>query len=459
MIGPKQLLVVWTLGWLLLAAGSAAIEPIEGCCLAAYLGDGQNGESYVAPGDFGPLTGKAHAAYSRYFDVLDLEGSAHWNWADSLVAVGASPIFFIGAYEGTTWTALTNGELDSTLVSFARDCRNQPVAVLVAFCHEMNGWWYPWGQQPDDYVATFRHVSDLLRGTASNIEMCWVPLQAWGYPWGGPGPGLGYDEYWPGPDFVDWVGLNVYDRDWDEDNAVAPDIIAAALGYLDFYQVYSAGHANPMMIAETALFDANWDPTDPGVRVPLTESQLAAEKNQWISELYDPQLLGAQFPNVNMICYFHVQKPEEGFSTQTHDFGTVIADWRIPLADSVNTYSALISDAYFLPEYPGNGTGVEEHGSLPDEVGERLLWSYPNPCDSATTLAFCLPRRGVARLAVYDVTGRLVRTLVDGAREAGSHSISWDARDDRGLPVAGGAYFCHLAAHGVVHTALTVLVP
>jgi flagellar hook assembly protein FlgD len=47
-------------------------------------------------------------------------------------------------------------------------------------------------------------------------------------------------------------------------------------------------------------------------------------------------------------------------------------------------------------------------------------------------------------LAVYDVGGRAVRTLVDGTREGGSHVARWDGRDDRGLDVSSGVYFCRI---------------
>jgi len=49
---------------------------------------------------------------------------------------------------------------------------------------------------------------------------------------------------------------------------------------------------------------------------------------------------------------------------------------------------------------------------------------------------------------MFDLAGRLVRTLVDGKRPAGVQSIVWDLRDDAGRAVPAGLYRCRLAAAG-----------
>ncbi len=55
--------------------------------------------------------------------------------------------------------------------------------------------------------------------------------------------------------------------------------------------------------------------------------------------------------------------------------------------------------------------------------------AYPNPFNPSTTLSFDLPRASIVRLAIYDVTGRLVRNLTDGAFDAGTHRVTFDASD------------------------------
>lgn len=70
----------------------------------------------------------------------------------------------------------------------------------------------------------------------------------------------------------------------------------------------------------------------------------------------------------------------------------------------------------------------------------------PNPFNPATTIAFSLPEPTQVKLAVYDLSGRMVRVLVDEPREAGRHEEIWNGSDDRGQQVASGVYVCRMEA-------------
>jgi hypothetical protein len=74
----------------------------------------------------------------------------------------------------------------------------------------------------------------------------------------------------------------------------------------------------------------------------------------------------------------------------------------------------------------------------------RLLPARPNPFNPRTEIAFDLPRDGRAHLAVYDLGGRLVRTLADGELPCGRHRATWSGDDDAGRPAATGAYLLRL---------------
>ena len=63
-----------------------------------------------------------------------------------------------------------------------------------------------------------------------------------------------------------------------------------------------------------------------------------------------------------------------------------------------------------------------------------------------TTVCFGLAENSRVRLAIYDVRGRLVRTLVNGEMPAGSHRTVWNGRNDRGRQVSSGVYFCRMTA-------------
>jgi hypothetical protein len=83
-------------------------------------------------------------------------------------------------------------------------------------------------------------------------------------------------------------------------------------------------------------------------------------------------------------------------------------------------------------------------GSLP--ARNRLADPEPNPFNPSTMLAFDLAAAGRVELAIVDVAGRRVRTLADGDFGAGSYTLTWDGRDDRGQASASGIYFAHLRA-------------
>ncbi len=76
----------------------------------------------------------------------------------------------------------------------------------------------------------------------------------------------------------------------------------------------------------------------------------------------------------------------------------------------------------------------------------RLGANEPNPFNAGTMIRWDVPIGGApVSLAIYDLRGARVRTLVDGAQPAGRHSLHWDGRDDRGRTLATGVYFCRLA--------------
>jgi hypothetical protein len=103
----------------------------------------------------------------------------------------------------------------------------------------------------------------------------------------------------------------------------------------------------------------------------------------------------------------------------------------------------------------GGGDSVEV--GITDEDPEPALpasflisLSYPNPFNPSTTISFELPgvpgeQRAVS-LAVYDVRGSHVKTLMDEYLEPGTHQIHWDGRDEEGQPVSSGVYLYTLRA-------------
>ena len=77
-----------------------------------------------------------------------------------------------------------------------------------------------------------------------------------------------------------------------------------------------------------------------------------------------------------------------------------------------------------------------------------LAQNYPNPFNPETEIGYTMPSDGTLELAVYNLLGQKVVTLVDGQATAGEHIATWDGTDDAGQPVSAGVYFCQLRAGG-----------
>jgi len=137
------------------------------------------------------------------------------------------------------------------------------------------------------------------------------------------------------------------------------------------------------------------------------------------------------------------------------------SDWQIEVVDS-NVYcdwtALAIDDSGYchIAYYDGGDstnlkyarrvptTGVEESASRPITDVLYLAQNYPNPFNSTTSIQYVLPKDSFVWLAIYNVTGQLVRILVKGAKPAGIYTVGWDGRNKQGRSVSSGVYFCCL---------------
>ncbi|MBU8934906.1 MAG: T9SS type A sorting domain-containing protein [candidate division Zixibacteria bacterium] len=99
--------------------------------------------------------------------------------------------------------------------------------------------------------------------------------------------------------------------------------------------------------------------------------------------------------------------------------------------------------------------GAPKEESLPCRF--VLDQNYPNPFNPTTAISFSLPNAGEVRLEVFNVMGQQVATLVNHHMEAGSHTVTWDSRDNSGHNVASGVYFYRLEAGSINKTKKMVL--
>lgn len=115
--------------------------------------------------------------------------------------------------------------------------------------------------------------------------------------------------------------------------------------------------------------------------------------------------------------------------------------WRVA-ASNASGYGPW-SDFSTFPTSPS--TGVKEQAGLPTEYS--LSQNYPNPFNPTTRIEFALPQSAQTRIAVYDLLGRKVRTLINSRLEAGYHQVTFDAAN-----LQSGVYFYRIQAGNYIAT-------
>jgi hypothetical protein len=73
-----------------------------------------------------------------------------------------------------------------------------------------------------------------------------------------------------------------------------------------------------------------------------------------------------------------------------------------------------------------------------------LHQNYPNPFNPETTIRFDLPQAGLIEIAIYNIAGKLVKTLASESKSAGSFSVVWGGRDSSGNMMSSGIYLCRM---------------
>lgn len=116
----------------------------------------------------------------------------------------------------------------------------------------------------------------------------------------------------------------------------------------------------------------------------------------------------------------------------------------------LSPYTALYSD----PTDGGPSSAVEDR-LVPDRIAMPAC--SPNPFSERTQIRFYLPVGSRAVVAIYDLSGRLLRTLADESLAPGAHDLVWDGRDASGDLLPSGTYLCRVTAGGSEVTQRIVL--
>jgi hypothetical protein len=94
----------------------------------------------------------------------------------------------------------------------------------------------------------------------------------------------------------------------------------------------------------------------------------------------------------------------------------------------------------------------------PTAPGHRLFQNYPNPFAASTRIEFLVPRGERATIEVFDIAGRVVKTLSSATSRGSPGFVVWDGTDLRGQSVASGVYFYRLETPRFTQTRKMVLI-
>ena len=137
-----------------------------------------------------------------------------------------------------------------------------------------------------------------------------------------------------------------------------------------------------------------------------------------------------------------VTRPEDLGVYYYHTTTGVWINLRIVNVDAVNLYIFVKIKEFCYITYGTGSTGVEElrqEGVLP--AAFNLSQNYPNPFNPETRICYEVPKSAHVHLAVYDLMGRLIRTLVNEQRSVGLYEVIWDGRNETGDQASTGIYF------------------
>lgn len=112
----------------------------------------------------------------------------------------------------------------------------------------------------------------------------------------------------------------------------------------------------------------------------------------------------------------------------------------------LTTQSQVVTNALLLTLniYATVTNGIKEEGGLPTSFG--LQQNYPNPFNPTTNVKFSIPEKSNVEIAVFDMLGRKVRTLVSENLGANVYSVEWNGRNDNGTSLASGVYNIRMVA-------------
>jgi flagellar hook assembly protein FlgD len=91
------------------------------------------------------------------------------------------------------------------------------------------------------------------------------------------------------------------------------------------------------------------------------------------------------------------------------------------------------------PPFESIITSIDE--PINGQSGGISAQNQPNPFNTSSTIYYSVPESGIVNVNIYDITGKLMKTLVNEQKSGGKHAVVWDGNDNKGIEVSPGMYF------------------
>ncbi|MCM3630929.1 glycoside hydrolase family 26 protein [Paenibacillus glycanilyticus] len=286
-------------------------EPATGVYLGAYVL--QNSTIHYSMAEFNQLAGKQHASFFKYVgygEPFPVE------WVNEVKAEGAFPHI---AWEPNN--GLAEVKDNAYLRGFADAARKADVPIFLRFASEMNGTWTNYSGDPELYMDTWRLVHDIFEERAPKTAMVWTVLNV---------PERPIEDYYPGDDYVDWIGINVYNVRYHNGDLKQRSDFEDPLQMIDYvYNRFS--RTKPIQLSEYGV--THYTVTD-GVQ----DNEFAISK---INRLYAN--LQELYPRVKAVYYFDVNNLTEYNEARRINDYSITGEQQI-----LEAYQAATASPYYL---------------------------------------------------------------------------------------------------------------
>ncbi len=183
----------------------------------------------------------------------------------------------------------------------------------------------------------------------------------------------------------------------------------------------------------------------PGAHGVITENNWYLNINDWSKIHWDPNQAGSGDPGLvdleNGDYHLKSDSPLRGRGVNLSEYYSVDYEGNTLSESGAWDVGAL--------QFPGSSPDINEN--------IQFQQNYPNPFNSYTIINFSIPKAGNVTMAVYNIMGQKIRTLLKNKLHAGNHFVRWDGRNDDGNVVPPGIYFYRLESGNYIETEKMIL--